>query len=87
MQKSTRPLDSYTRGIYSNIKGNIVLGIIFFLVITAIQLISGCETMLPDTKERCTLPIPTDSTTEEIEDWENDTTTYHTSTQPILNKK
>lgn len=47
MQKILSQQDRYVRGIWRNSLSNLVAGAIVFLIIAAIRLLSGCETMIP----------------------------------------
>lgn len=88
MQKNLSQLERYTRGINRNVKGNFVAGAIIIFVMIVIHLVSGCEPILPN--EQKTLSNEVDSVPEnkemsqeqEIEDWDTDTTIYHTTAQP-----
>ena len=68
--------NSYMRGLKRNVINNTIAGIIFI-----IQLIEGCEQ--PEIAHQKTL---IDSllinTNDEINDWDTDTTTYHTTSKP-----
>lgn len=92
MQKNLSQQDRYVRGIWRNSLSNLVAGAIVFLIITAIRLLSGCETMMPgepnNYKEK-SLSNKTDSmnkknkilTKQEMNDWDKDSTIYQSTTQ------
>lgn len=88
MQKNYSPFERYMRGFLRNIKANLILGAVITLIMIIIHLVSGCEPILPN--EQKTLSNEIDSVPEnkemspeqEIEDWDTDTTIYHTTAQP-----
>lgn len=88
MQKNYSPFERYMRGFLRNIKTNLILGTVITLIMIIIHLVSGCEPILPN--EQKTLSNEIDSVPEnkemspeqEIEDWDTDTTIYHTTAQP-----
>lgn len=88
MQKNYSQTEKYVRGIHRNVRENLVTGAIIILVMMIIHLVSGCGPILPN--EQKTLSDEVDSVPEnkemsqeqEINDWDTDTTVYHTTTQP-----
>ena len=74
--QNNRYQNSYIKGLKRNVINNTIAGIIFI-----IQLIEGCEQ--PEIAHQKTL---IDSllinTNDEINDWDTDTTIYHTTTKP-----
>lgn len=73
--------NSYIRGLKRNVINNTIVGIVIAGIIFIIQLIGGCEQ--PEIAHQKTL---IDSllinTNDEINDWDTDTTTYHTTSKP-----
>ncbi|WP_291578618.1 hypothetical protein [Bacteroides sp.] len=69
------------RGLKRNVINNTITGIVIAGIIFIIQLIGGCEQ--PEIAHQKTL---IDSllinTNDEINDWDTDTTTYHTTSKP-----
>ena len=94
MQKNLSQFERYARGTNRNIKGNLVAGVIIIFVITIVHLMGGCEPVLPaepeNNKKTEILSDNRDSTNidrgilsePEINDWDTDTTIYHTTTKP-----
>lgn len=88
MQKNYSQLDWYMRGVQRNVKGNLVAGAIIAIIMIVVHLMSGCEPILPN--EPKTLSNQPDSVHEdkellpgqEINDWDKDTTVYHSHTYP-----
>lgn len=80
MQKD-RYQNSYMRGVKRNVINNIIAGIVIAGIIFIIQLTGSCEQ-----PEITHLKTDTDSIqinkNEEINDWDTDTTIYHTTTKP-----
>lgn len=85
MQKNLSPFERYISGINRNVKGNIVAGIVILFVMVAIHLLNGCEPILPnespDNKESSLLPDSVNMNPD-INDWDTDTTVYHSHTTP-----
>lgn len=81
MQKNLSQSERYTRGYC-----NLMAGAIIILIVIIINLLSGCEPVLPDDhKKREALSSETDSTYEkqpEINEWGTDTTTYQSQAKP-----
>lgn len=92
MQKNLSPSERYIRGIHRNIKGNLIAGAVFVLVMIIIHLVSGCEPILPNEPkdDKRALSASLDSVYEdkemlpeqEIDDRDTDTTVYHSHTNP-----
>lgn len=94
MQKNYSQMERYVRGIYRNIKGNLVVGAIIIFVMIILHLVSGCEPVLPaepeNNKKTDILLHSQDSTSDQggilpepdINEWETDTTIYQTEAKP-----
>ncbi|WP_455972745.1 hypothetical protein [Bacteroides congonensis] len=85
MQKNLSPFERYVSGISRNVKGNIVAGIVILFVMIAIHLLNGCEPILPDkspyNKESSLLPDSVNMNPD-INEWNTDTTIYHSDAKP-----
>lgn len=74
--QNNRYQNSYIKGLKRNVINNTIAGIIFI-----IQLIGGCEQ--PEiTHQKTLIDSLQINTNDEINDWDTDTTTYHTTTKP-----
>ena len=74
--QNNRYQNSYIKGLKRNVINNTIAGIIFI-----IQLIEGCEQ--PEIAHQKTLIDSLQiNTNDEINDWDTDTTIYHTTTKP-----
>ena len=74
--QNNRYQNSYIKGLKRNLINNTIAGIIFI-----IQLIGGCEQ--PEiTHQKTLIDSLQINTNDEINDWDTDTTTYHTTTKP-----
>lgn len=88
MQKNYSQLNRYVRGIHRNIKGNLVLGTIITSIIFIAHLVNGCEPILPNEPKELSNKVDSVQKNkeilpeQEINDWDTDTTTYHTTAQP-----
>lgn len=88
MQKNYSQLNRYVRGIHRNIKGNLVLGTIITSIIFIAHLVNGCEPILPNEPKELSNKVDSVQKNkeilpeQEINDWDTDTTTYHTTVQP-----
>lgn len=73
--------NSYMRGLKRNVINNIIAGIIIAGIIFIIQLIGSCEQpeIIHQKNLIDSLQI---NKNEEINDWDTDTTIYHTTTKP-----
>ena len=67
--QNNRYQNSYIKGLKRNVINNTIAGIVIAGIIFIIQLIGGCEQ-------------PEINTNDEINDWDTDTTIYHTTTKP-----
>lgn len=67
MQKNLSQSERYARGYFRNTLGNLVAGAIIILIVIIINLLSGCEPVLPD-HSKDTLSSETDSTYEKQPD-------------------
>ncbi len=73
--------NSYMRGLKRNVINNIIAGIIIAGIIFIIQLIGSCEQ--PEiTHQKNLIDSLEINKNEEINDWDTDTTIYHTTTKP-----
>lgn len=73
--------NSYMRGLKRNVINNIIAGIVIAGIIFIIQLIGSCEQ--PEiTHQKTLIDSLLINTNDEINDWDTDTTTYHTTTKP-----
>lgn len=80
MQKY-RYQNSYMRGLKRNVINNIIAGIIIAGIIFTIQLIGSCEQ--PEiTHQKKSIDSLQINTNDEINDWDTDTTVYHSHTSP-----
>ena len=80
MQKY-RYQNSYMKGLKRNVINNIIAGIIIAGIIFTIQLIGSCEQ--PEiTHQKTFIDSLQINTNDEINDWDTDTTIYHTTTKP-----
>ena len=69
------------RGLKRNVINNIIAGIVIAGIIFTIQLIGSCEQ--PEiTHQKTLIDSLLINTNDEINDWDTDTTTYHTTTKP-----
>lgn len=74
--QNKRYQNSYIKGLKRNVINNTIAGIIFI-----IQLIGGCEQ--PEiTHQKTLIDSLQINTNDEINDWDTDTTIYHTTTKP-----
>ena len=82
MQKKHSQSETYVHGYFHNVKGNLLLGIIIVLAMVIIQLLSGCDQpeITGETTDKQILE--TDSLNDEVNEWQNDTTTYHSEAKP-----
>lgn len=73
--------NSYMRGLKRNVINNIIAGIVIAGIILIIQLIGSCEQ--PEiTHQKTLIDSLQINTNNEINDWDTDTTIYHTTTKP-----
>jgi hypothetical protein len=73
--------NSYMRGLKRNVINNIIAGIVIAGIIFIIQLIGSCEQ--PEiTHQKTLIDSRQINTNNEINDWDTDTTIYHTTTKP-----
>lgn len=88
MQKNYSQFDRYMRGVQQNIKGNLVVGAIVMIIMIIAHLMSGCEPILPNEPRELSNEVDSIQEKEEIvpgqeiNDWDTDTTIYHTTTKP-----
>lgn len=88
MQKNYSQSERYARGINRNVKGNLATGIIILFVMIIVHLVSGCEPILPNEPRELSNEVDSIQEKEEIvpgqeiDDWDTDTTIYHTTAQP-----
>ncbi|WP_418702278.1 hypothetical protein [Bacteroides sp.] len=88
MQKNYSQSERYARGINRNVKGNLAAGIIILFVMIIVHLVSGCEPILPNEPRELSNEVDSIQEKEEIvpgqeiDDWDTDTTIYHTTAQP-----
>ena len=79
--QNNRYQNSYIKGLKRNVINNTIAGIVIAGIIFIIQLIGSCEQ--PEITHQKT---PVDSLqinkNDEINDWDADTTIYHTTTKP-----
>ena len=75
--QNNRYQNSYIKGLKRNVINNTIAGIVIAGIIFIIQLIGGCEQ--PEITHRKTL---IDSLQINTNDWDTDTTIYHTTTKP-----
>ena len=75
--QNKRYQNSYIKGLKRNVINNTIAGIVIAGIIFIIQLIGGCEQ--PQKTLIDSLQI---NTNDEINDWDTDTTIYHTTTKP-----
>ena len=75
--QNNRYQNSYIKGLKRNVINNTIAGIVIAGIIFIIQLIGGCEQ--PEITLIDSLQI---NTNDEINDWDTDTTIYHTTTKP-----
>ena len=69
------------RGLKRNVINNIIAGIVIAGIIFTIQLIGSCEQ--PEiTHQKTLIDSLQINTNDEINDWDTDTTTYHTTSKP-----
>jgi hypothetical protein len=74
--QNKRYQNSYIKGLKRNVINIVIAGIIFI-----IQLIGGCEQ--PEiTHQKTLIDSLQINTNDEINDWDTDTTIYHTTTKP-----
>jgi len=77
--QNNRYQNSYIKGLKRNVINNTIAGIVIAGIIFIIQLIGGCEQ--PEiTHQKTLIDSLQINTNDEINDWDTDTTTYHTST-------
>ena len=73
--------NSYMRGLKRNVINNTIAGIVIAGIIFIIQLIGGYEQ--PEiTHQKTFIDSLQINTNDEINDWDIDTTIYHTTTKP-----
>ena len=88
MQKNYSQSERYARGINRNVKVNLAAGIIILFVMIIVHLVSGCEPILPNEPRELSNEVDSIQEKEEIvpgqeiDDWDTDTTIYHTTAQP-----
>lgn len=86
MQKNLSQSAKYIRRYRWNVLSNLGVGTIIFAAIIT-HLLAGCEPVLPG--EPDSKPCATDSVHEkgsEINEWDTDTTTYHSDAKPAIRK-
>ena len=76
--QNNRYQNSYIKGLKRNVINNTIAGIVIAGIIFIIQLIGGCEQ--PEITHRKTLIDSLQINTND--DWDTDTTIYHTTTKP-----
>ena len=88
MQKNYSQSERYARGINRNVKGTLAAVIIILFVMIIVHLVSGCEPILPNEPRELSNEVDSIQEKEEIvpgqeiDDWDTDTTIYHTTAQP-----
>lgn len=84
--QNKRYQNSYIKGLKRNVINNTIAGIVIAGIVIAgiifiIQLIGGCEQ--PEiTHQKTLIDSLQINTNDEINDWDTDTTIYHTTTKP-----
>ena len=79
--QNKRYQNSYIKGLKRNVINNTIAGIVIAGIIFIIQLIGGCEQ--PEiTHQKTLIDSLQINTNDEINDWDTDTTLYHTTTKP-----
>lgn len=79
--QNNRYQNSYIKGLKRNVINNTIAGIVIAGIIFIIQLIGSCEQ--PEiTHQKTLIDSLQINTNDEINDWDTDTTIYHTTTKP-----
>lgn len=79
MQKNYSQSEAYIYGMFKNIKMNLLAGAIIAVICFIIHVLNGCEQ--PELTKPYQ-PIQNIISKDSIEDWETDTTIYHSNAIP-----
>ena len=78
-----RKYNAYQRGLNRNVRNNIIAGIIIAIVLTVINLLTGCEQPELQQNQTSIMDSLQLGSNDSIESWEEDTAIYHTTTKTI----